>query len=96
MKAIISQLQTIQLHDLPIIPLWYNGLWSQVSNAVWTNWPSSTSGSPTTCRSRGTATGRWAPCSMLTEIKLTPSSKQLTRDDPPLPPHAGGGAGLSV
>jgi peptide/nickel transport system substrate-binding protein len=46
MKKIISQIQTIQLQDLPIIPLWYNGAWSQASNAVWTNWPSSASGSP--------------------------------------------------
>ena len=41
MKAIISQLQEIQLKELPIIPLWYNGLWAQASNAVWTGWPSS-------------------------------------------------------
>jgi len=40
MKAITSQLQTIQLTDVPIIPLWFNGMWSQVSDAVWTNWPS--------------------------------------------------------
>jgi peptide/nickel transport system substrate-binding protein len=41
MKAVISKLQTIQLTDLPIIPLWYNGMWSQMSSANWTNWPSS-------------------------------------------------------
>jgi peptide/nickel transport system substrate-binding protein len=41
MQAITSKLQKIQLTDLPVIPMWYNGLWSQVSNAVWTNWPSS-------------------------------------------------------
>jgi peptide/nickel transport system substrate-binding protein len=46
MKAIISQIQAIQLQDLPIIPLWYNGMWSQASNATWTNWPSSAAGSP--------------------------------------------------
>jgi peptide/nickel transport system substrate-binding protein len=40
MKTICSQLQKIQLTDVPIIPLWYNGEWSQVSNNVWTNWPS--------------------------------------------------------
>jgi peptide/nickel transport system substrate-binding protein len=40
MKAVISKLQEIQLKDLPIIPLWYNGMWSQMSNAHWTNWPS--------------------------------------------------------
>ncbi|MFL6120701.1 ABC transporter substrate-binding protein [Actinophytocola sp.] len=40
MNAITSQLQRIQLTDEPVIPLWYNGLWSQYSNNVWTNWPS--------------------------------------------------------
>jgi peptide/nickel transport system substrate-binding protein len=41
MKAITKQLQQIQMTDMPIIPLWYNGLWSQTSSAVWTGWPSS-------------------------------------------------------
>jgi len=40
MQAITSKLQKIQLDNMPVIPLWYNGVWSQVSNAVWTNWPS--------------------------------------------------------
>lgn len=40
MQAITSKLQKISLTDMPVIPMWYNGLWSQVSNAVWTNWPS--------------------------------------------------------
>jgi peptide/nickel transport system substrate-binding protein len=40
-KALTSQLQEITMTEFPTIPLWYNGLWSQVSNAVWTNWPSS-------------------------------------------------------
>ena len=39
-KEITSKLQKISLTDMPVIPLWYNGLWSQVSNVVWTNWPS--------------------------------------------------------
>jgi peptide/nickel transport system substrate-binding protein len=46
MKAITSQLQRIQLTDMPVIPLWYNGLWAQYSNAVWTNWPSSEGDAP--------------------------------------------------
>ncbi len=46
MRKIISQIQTIQLQDLPIIPLWYNGAWSQANNNVWTNWPSAAAGSP--------------------------------------------------
>jgi peptide/nickel transport system substrate-binding protein len=44
MRSIMSQLQRIHLTDLPIIPLWYNGMWSQYSNAVWTNWPSAEEG----------------------------------------------------
>ena len=37
--------------ELPIIPLWYNGLWAQASNAVWTNWPSAEPGAPKSCPS---------------------------------------------
>lgn len=44
MKAITSRLQRIQLTEEPAIPLWYNGLWSQYSNNVWTNWPSADQG----------------------------------------------------
>jgi len=40
MQSICAQLQKIFLTDLPLIPLWYNGEWSQVNNSVWTNWPS--------------------------------------------------------
>ena len=40
LKAVMSDLQLISLSDLPAIPLWYNGAWSQVSSAVWSNWPS--------------------------------------------------------
>jgi peptide/nickel transport system substrate-binding protein len=43
MRAIISQLQTIQLTDMPLIPMWYNGAWAQYSNTYWTNWPSADS-----------------------------------------------------
>jgi peptide/nickel transport system substrate-binding protein len=39
MQAITSKLQKISLTDMPIIPLWYNGAWSQVSNGGWTGWP---------------------------------------------------------
>jgi peptide/nickel transport system substrate-binding protein len=41
MQAVISQLQTAFLTDMPLIPLWYNGAWSQYSENHWTNWPSS-------------------------------------------------------
>jgi len=73
MKNIISQLQRIQLSDMPLIPLWYNGMWSQVSNAVWTNWPSSARGSnhwlPVSWRGYWNMTG----IRMLCDLKLAPT-----------------------
>jgi peptide/nickel transport system substrate-binding protein len=39
MKKVISQIQNIQLNEMPVIPLWFNGLWFQANNSVWTNWP---------------------------------------------------------
>jgi peptide/nickel transport system substrate-binding protein len=68
MKGVIAQLQEIQLSELPIIPLWYNGLWAQASNAVWTNWPSDagTHVPPTTWR------GYWqmGGIKMLSDLQL--------------------------
>ncbi|MEU0488405.1 ABC transporter substrate-binding protein [Nocardiopsis changdeensis] len=43
---ITSQIQEIQLAELPAIPLWYNGMWSQANNTYWTNWPSEAEGAP--------------------------------------------------
>ena len=72
MKTICSQLQQIQLKDMPVIPLWYNGVWSQVNNSVWTNWPSST----TTQVMPATWNGYWqmGAILMLTNIKAVPKS----------------------
>src|SRR5581483_5772507 len=42
-KSLNDQLQTIMMKDLPLIPLWYNGIWAQMTSKYWTNWPSSTS-----------------------------------------------------
>jgi peptide/nickel transport system substrate-binding protein len=42
-SAINDQLQTILMKDLPAIPLWYNGIWAQMTTKYWTNWPSATS-----------------------------------------------------
>ena len=74
MKAIMSQIQTIQLQDLPIIPLWYNGMWSQVSNAVWTNFPSSAAGSPHYVPVTWNGYWNMGAVLMLTQLKLTPKS----------------------
>ncbi len=37
--SINNQLQTILMQDLPLIPLWYNGIWAQTTTKYWTNWP---------------------------------------------------------
>ena len=42
-KAIHSKIQKYILEDLPAIPLWYNGLWSQANLTYWTNFPSANS-----------------------------------------------------
>lgn len=72
MQAITSQLQEVFLTDLPVIPLWYNGLWSQVSNAVWTNWPSSDTDNN---RLPSTWNGYWqmGAVLMLTELEPVPA-----------------------
>lgn len=36
-----SAIQKVILEDLPAIPLWYNGMWSQWNTTYWKNWPSS-------------------------------------------------------
>jgi peptide/nickel transport system substrate-binding protein len=41
MQAVMSDLQELFLEELPTIPLWYNGAWSQASETVWTGFPSS-------------------------------------------------------
>jgi peptide/nickel transport system substrate-binding protein len=72
MRRIISQLQRIQLTEMPAIPLWYNGLWSQANTSVWTNWPSAENGGnhflPSTWR------GYWnmGAIMMLTELEPAP------------------------
>jgi len=38
-KQMNSQLQTIEMQDLPLIPLWYNGVWAQFTSKYWTSWP---------------------------------------------------------
>ena len=73
MKEITSKLQKISLTDMPVIPLWYNGMWSQVSNVVWTNWPSDEGKHilPSTWN------GYWqmGAVLMLTEITLVPPAQ---------------------
>jgi peptide/nickel transport system substrate-binding protein len=51
MKSICSKIQEIFLTDLPMIPLWYNGLWAQYVEFVWKNFPGAYEGRP-----------HWLPC----------------------------------
>ncbi len=43
MKQACSNIQEMMLTEMPMIPLWYNGLWAQWSNATWTSWPTESS-----------------------------------------------------
>ncbi len=73
MQGITSKLQKAFLTDLPVIPMWYNGMWSQVSNSVWTNWPCSAD----TCNHHlpSTWNGYWqlGAVLMLTELQPVPA-----------------------
>jgi peptide/nickel transport system substrate-binding protein len=42
-KSLNNKLQTILMQKLPLIPLWYNGVWAQFTSKYWTNWPSNNS-----------------------------------------------------
>ncbi len=68
-QATLNELQKIHLTELPAIPLWYNGMWSQVNDTVWTNWPSSAPGAPKYAPT--TWNNMWEKGSiyMLTELK---------------------------
>lgn len=39
MQAATAAIQELMLTEMPMIPLWYNGLWSQYSTSTWSNWP---------------------------------------------------------
>lgn len=73
MKAIISEIQTIQLTDMPIIPLWYNGVWAQTSNSYWTNWPSSEEGAPKYLPATWNGYWNMGAVLMLTELEAVPA-----------------------
>jgi peptide/nickel transport system substrate-binding protein len=75
MKEITSKLQKIFLTYLPVIPMWYNGMWSQVSNAVWTNWPSSADGSNHYLPSTWNGYWQLGAVLMLTELKPVPPAQ---------------------
>jgi len=73
MKAACSKIQEAMLTEMPMIPLWYNGLWAQWSNANWTNWPTEKSTNQTLPT---TWSGYWQLGGLQTLINLKPVTKQ--------------------
>ena len=68
MQAVCSDIQRIMLSEVPMIPLWYNGLWAQYNDSVWTNWPVDGSNDP--ARLPTTWSGYWQLGGLLTLIEL--------------------------
>jgi peptide/nickel transport system substrate-binding protein len=73
MKSVASRLQRIQLTEEPVIPLWYNGLWAQYSNSVWTNWPAD--GSAAVLPTMWHGYPQMGSIKMLAELKPAPEEK---------------------
>jgi peptide/nickel transport system substrate-binding protein len=71
MKAACSRIQELMLTDMPMIPLWYNGLWAQWNDSTWTNWPSEAPDAPKTLPS--TWSGYWQMGGLMTLINLKPA-----------------------
>ncbi len=69
MKAACSDIQELMLTEMPMIPLWYNGLWAQYSDANWTNWPTESS---TDITLPTTWSGYWQMGGLQTLINLKP------------------------
>jgi peptide/nickel transport system substrate-binding protein len=71
MQAACSQIQELMLTEMPMIPLWYNGLWAQWSNSTWTNWPTENSSNQTL---PSTWSGYWQLGGLQTLINLQPAA----------------------
>ena len=71
MKAACADIQTVMLEEVPMIPLWYNGLWAQYSDAVWTNWP--VDGDNTPSRLPTTWSGYWQLGGLMMLCELEPA-----------------------
>lgn len=70
MQAACSDIQRLMLTDLPMIPLWYNGLWAQYSTTTWTGWPSEDAEATHTLPS--TWAGYWQLGGLNTLLNLQP------------------------
>ena len=72
MKVQLSKIQELMLTDMPMIPLWYNGLWAQFSESAWTGWPTEASANPTLPT---TWSGYWQLGGLQTLINLKPAGQ---------------------
>jgi len=72
MQAACSDIQELMLTDMPMIPLWYNGMWAQWSDSTWTNWPDENAASPTLPT---TWSGYWQLGGLQTLINLKPAGE---------------------
>ena len=72
-KAITTKLQKITMTEMPTVPLWYNGLWAQYSEAVWTNFPSADSKNNTL---PATWRGYWNMSGIQMLLNLEPVAKK--------------------
>jgi peptide/nickel transport system substrate-binding protein len=73
MKDAVSKIQEKMLTDVPMIPLWYNGLWAQFNDSVWTNWPIDGNADNATLPS--TWSGYWQLGGLQNLINLKPAAK---------------------
>jgi len=71
MKSICSQIQRIQLEDMPVIPLWYGAIWAQAYTGVWTNWPTAAKDTPNYLPVAWPGYWNMGAVLMLTELKST-------------------------
>lgn len=69
-QEVLSELQRVSIEEMPSIPVWYNGVWAQASNQVWTNWPSDADDTPDVYPCAWNGMWEMGAIHMLTELKL--------------------------
>jgi peptide/nickel transport system substrate-binding protein len=74
MKAAVSKIQELMLTEVPVIPLWYNGMWSQWNDSTWTGWPSEAADAAKTLPT--TWSGYWQLGGLQTLIGLKPATQK--------------------
>jgi peptide/nickel transport system substrate-binding protein len=73
MQEVMSALQEIQLQDLPLIPLWYNGAWYQANTNTWSNFPAAEGDAPNYFPVVWNNYVQFGAVMALTELQPTPS-----------------------